>query len=321
MPVYLITGAAGFIGFYISKRLLEMGNYVIGIDNINDYYDPGLKEDRLNLLRASHLSRFTFYKEDLINYQGLKKIFDKHRIDKICHMAAQAGVRYSLENPFAYQRSNLEGFLNIIELAKEYKIKNFVYASSSSVYGNNKKIPFSETDNVDHPISLYAATKKADELIAYTYTHLYEIPTTGLRLFTVYGPWGRPDMALFIFTRAILEGKEIDVYNYGNMKRDFTYIDDIVDGVVTALDKGFRYEVFNLGNSHAVELEYFIGCIEKELGKKAKKRYLPIQKGDVPETFADINHSRERLNFEPKIGIEVGIKRFIEWYLWYYKII
>lgn len=340
MQVYLVTGTAGFIGFYISKRLLEMGNHVVGIDNINDYYDPMLKEDRLNILRTfnvkrktsdvrretshlspltSHVKRFTFYKEDLVNYHGLKRIFDKHQVDQACHMAAQAGVRYSLENPFAYQKSNLEGFLNIIELAKGYKVKNFVYASSSSVYGNNKKIPFSESDNVDHPISIYAATKKADELIAHTYAHLYGLPTTGLRFFTVYGPWGRPDMALFIFTKAILEGREIDVYNYGKMKRDFTYIDDIVDGVIAALDKRFKYEVFNLGNSHAVGLEYFIECIEKELGKKAKKRYLPIQQGDVPETFADINHSKERLNFEPKIGIEEGIERFVEWYLHYYR--
>ncbi len=315
--VYIVTGAAGFIGFHISKRLLEMGNQVIGIDNINEYYDPLLKEARLALLRGD--KKFIFHKEDLVNYKGLKEIFDKHQADKVCHMAAQAGIRYSLENPFAYQKSNLEGFLNIIELAKDYKIKNFVYASSSSVYGNNKKIPFSESDNVDHPISLYAATKKADELIAHTYTHIYGLPTTGLRFFTVYGPWGRPDMALFIFTKAILEGREIDVYNFGKMKRDFTYIDDIVEGVISSLEKVNRYEIFNLGNSHTVELEYFIECIEKELGKKAVKRYLPIQKGDVPETFADINHAKDKLGFDPKIGIEEGIKRFTGWYSLHYK--
>ncbi|HLF86958.1 MAG TPA: NAD-dependent epimerase/dehydratase family protein, partial [Nitrospiria bacterium] len=254
--VYIVTGAAGFIGFYVAKRLLETGNQVIGIDNINDYYDPLLKEARLALIKED--KKFIFYKEDLVNHKGLKEIFEKHHVDQVCHLAAQAGVRYSLENPFAYQKSNVEGFLNIIDLAKEYKVRNFVYASSSSVYGNNKKIPFSESDNVDHPISLYAATKKADELIAHTYTHLYGLPTTGLRFFTVYGPWGRPDMALFIFTKAIMEEREIDVYNYGKMKRDFTYIDDIVDGVISSLDKGYRYEIFNLGNSHTVELEYFI---------------------------------------------------------------
>ena len=325
--VYIVTGAAGFIGFYVSKRLLEMGKQVIGIDNINNYYDPSLKEARLNILRED--KKFIFYKEDLVNYKGLREIFDKYRADQVCHMAAQAGVRYSLENPFAYQKSNVEGFLNVIELAKEYKIKNFVYASSSSVYGNNEKIPFSESDNVDHPISLYAATKKADELIAHTYAHLYGLPTTGLRFFTVYGPWGRPDMALFIFTKAIMEEREINVYNYGKMKRDFTYIDDIVDGVIAALslhdsklktqNSKLMYEIFNLGNSHTVELEYFIECIEKELGKKARKRYLPIQKGDVPETFADINHSKDKLGFNPKIGIEEGIKRFTRWYSSYYK--
>ncbi|MEK7871293.1 MAG: NAD-dependent epimerase/dehydratase family protein [Nitrospirota bacterium] len=315
--VYIVTGAAGFIGFYVAKRLLEMGNQVIGIDNINDYYDPRLKEARLALIKED--KKFIFYKEDLVNYKGLKEIFEKHQADQVCHLAAQAGVRYSLENPFAYQKSNVEGFLNAIELAKEYKVRNFVYASSSSVYGNNKKIPFSESDNVDHPISLYAATKKADELIAHTYTHLYGLPTTGLRFFTVYGPWGRPDMALFIFTKAIMEEREIDVYNYGKMKRDFTYIDDIVDGVISSLDKGYRYEIFNLGNSHTVELEYFIECIENELGKKARKRYLPIQQGDVPETFADINQSKDKLGFDPKIGIEEGIKRFASWYRSYYK--
>lgn len=314
----LVTGAAGFIGFHVAKALLERGDTVVGYDNVNDYYDVKLKEDRLAQLDDS--KSFTFHRKDLVDLEALKKVFKSHVIDRVCHLAAQAGVRYSLENPFAYQKSNLEGFLNIIELAKDHKIKNFVYASSSSVYGGNKKMPFSVDDPVDHPVSLYAATKKSNELIAHAYSHLYGLPCTGLRLFTVYGPWGRPDMALFIFARAILAGKPIDVYNFGKMKRDFTYIDNIVSGILSCIDKPFPYEIFNLGNSNTVELNYFIECIEKELGMKAEKNLMPIQPGDVPESFADIEHSRKMLSFEPKTNIEEGIARSMNWYKEYYSV-
>ncbi len=318
MSKYLITGSAGFIGFHVSKKLLDRGDIVIGVDNLNDYYDPKLKEDRLNILKKYEY--FTFYKVDISDYDSLKEIFEKHKIDKVFNPAAQAGVRYSLENPFAYEKSNILGFLNILELCVKYEIKNLVYASSSSVYGNNKKIPFSENDNVDHPISLYAATKKSNELMAHVYHHLYGLKTTGLRYFTVYGPWGRPDMALFKFTKNIIERKPIDVYNYGKMKRDFTYIDDIVDGTISALDKDYDYEIFNLGNNKTVELNYFIEVIEKELNKKAIKNLMPIQPGDVPETFADIEKAKKMLRYDPKTKIEEGIKQFIKWYREYYDV-
>jgi len=316
VKAYLVTGAAGFIGFHVSQSLLQRGERVIGLDNLNDYYDVSLKEARLRQLEE-HPS-FVFHRIDLADRGALTELFSRHSIEVVCNMAAQAGVRYSLENPFAYERSNLEGFLNLIHLCKEHKVENFVYASSSSVYGNNKKVPFSIKDNVDQPISLYAATKKANELIAHTYSHLYGLPCTGLRLFTVYGPWGRPDMALFIFTRAILKGEPIEVYNYGKMKRDFTYIDDIVKGIIASLDRPTPYAIYNLGNSRAEDLLYFIECIENALGKKAEKKLLPMQPGDVPETFADIAESKRDLGFEPTVRIEQGINRFVEWYLSYY---
>ncbi|MBU4444973.1 NAD-dependent epimerase/dehydratase family protein [bacterium] len=312
----LVTGSAGFIGFHLSKKLLEDGIEVIGYDSVNNYYDPTLKEARLKILQE--FDYFTFYRKNLCDFDALEIVFKNHSIKKVCNLAAQAGVRYSLINPFAYQKSNIEGFLNIIELSKRAKVENFVYASSSSVYGNNKKLPFSVSDNVDHPISLYAASKKANELIAHTYSHLYELPTTGLRFFTVYGPYGRPDMALFIFTKKILAGEPIEVYNHGNMKRDFTYIDDIISGVISALNHPFDYEVFNLGNHRSENLMDFIGLIEENLGKKAEINFLPIQPGDVPETFADIDHARKKLGFEPTTTIEVGIKRFVDWYKNYY---
>jgi UDP-glucuronate 4-epimerase len=318
LKTYLVTGAAGFIGFHVSRALLDRGDNVVGLDNINDYYDVSLKEDRLRILRDHQ--QFTFYKEDLANMEGLARVFTDNPIEVVCNMAAQAGVRYSLVNPFAYQKSNLEGFLNLIHLAQQHKAENFVYASSSSVYGSNKKVPFSVKDPVDHPISLYAATKKANELTAHTYSHLYDLPCTGLRLFTVYGPWGRPDMALFIFTRAILSGQPIEVYNYGQMKRDFTYIDDIVQGVLASLDRSVSYAIYNLGNSRTVDLLYFIECIEKTLGKEAEKKLLPMQPGDVAETYADISESQRELGFQPRTRIEEGIQHFIRWYRSYYGI-
>lgn len=312
----LVTGCAGFIGFHLSKKLLESGQEVVGIDNVNDYYSVELKQDRLALLNNFDL--FKFYQKDLCDLPALLTIFRDNAIQKVVNLAAQAGVRYSLTNPFAYQKSNLEGFLNIIEVSKNHKVENFLYASSSSVYGNNKKLPFSTSDNVDHPISLYAATKKANELIAHTYSHLFELPTSGFRFFTVYGPFGRPDMALFIFTKKILAGETIDVYNFGKMKRDFTYIDDIVSGLMSSLDKPFPYEIFNLGNHKSENLMDFIHLIEKYLTKKANINLMPIQPGDVPETYADIKSAREKLDYFPKTEIDQGIKNFIDWYLEYY---
>ena len=314
----LVTGAAGFIGFHLSRMLLEKGNQVIGVDNLNPYYDVSLKKARLDLLKP--LQDFVFYKEDIQNLSGLRKIFQKHAIGRICNLAAQAGVRYSLKDPFSYQKSNLEGFLNLLELAREYEVNNFVYASSSSVYGDNPKIPFSVDDRVDTPVSLYGATKKANELMAYAYSHLFGIPCTGLRFFTVYGPWGRPDMALFLFTDAILNDRPINVYNYGRMKRDFTYVDDVVEGTIAALEKPFAYEVFNLGNSDPIELMDFIGIIEEELGREAQKNMMPLQPGDVLETSADIGKSKDMLGFSPKTPIREGIKRFLTWYREYYKV-
>jgi UDP-glucuronate 4-epimerase len=316
LKTYLVTGAAGFIGFHVSRALLERGDRVLGLDSLNDYYDVSLKEARLRLLQDNE--HFTFYKEDLANREALTQIFGKNRIQVVCNMAAQAGVRYSLVNPFAYQSSNLEGFLNIIHLSQEHQVENFVYASSSSVYGNNKKVPFSVKDRVDNPISLYAATKKANELVAHTYSHLYSLPCSGLRLFTVYGPWGRPDMALFIFTKAITRNQPIEVYNFGKMRRDFTYIEDIVQGVLASMDRPVPYAIYNLGNSRAVDLLYFIECIEKQLGKKAEKKMLPMQPGDVVETFADISESERDLGFQPTTTIEEGIASFISWYRSFY---
>ncbi|RLC23023.1 MAG: protein CapI, partial [Deltaproteobacteria bacterium] len=291
----LVTGAAGFIGFHVSRRLLDSGTPVVGVDNLNPYYDVSLKKSRLGILEAH--DGFTFHHEDIQDLSAMRRIFRDASPDRICNLAAQAGVRYSLEDPFSYQKSNLEGFLNLLELAREFGVGNFVYASSSSVYGNNRKVPFSVDDRVDTPVSLYAATKKANELMAHAYHHLYDIPLTGLRYFTVYGPWGRPDMALFLFTRAILENRPINVYNYGRMKRDFTYIDDIVDGTIAALERPSPFEVFNLGNSDTVELMEFIRIIEEELGRTAEKNMMPLQPGDVPETSADIEKTRRLLGF------------------------
>ncbi len=314
----LVTGAAGFIGFHVSKKLLERGDTVVGIDNLNSYYDVNLKKGRLDILQDSDL--FSFYREDIQDLAAVRRIFQKHEPGIICNLAAQAGVRHSLRDPFSYQKSNLEGFLNLLELARAQGVKNFVYASSSSVYGSNKKVPFSVEDRVDNPVSLYAATKKANELMAHAYSHLYGIPCTGLRYFTVYGPWGRPDMALFLFTDAILKDRPINVYNYGKMKRDFTYIDDIVDGTLAALDRAVAYDIFNLGNSNSVELMDFIDALEEELGKKARKNMMPIQPGDVPETSADIEKSRKLLGFAPKTPLNTGIRNFVAWYREYFHI-
>jgi len=312
----LVTGSAGFIGFHTTKKLLEAGNIVIGADNFNDYYDPSLKEARNTILEA--FEGYKLYRGDLSDESLVEQIFNENKIDKICHLAAQAGVRYSLENPQVYIKSNINAFLNILEAARNYKIKDLVYASSSSVYGSNEKVPFSESDNVDNPISLYAATKKADELIAHTYSHLFNINTTGLRFFTVIGPYGRPDMAPILFASAISKEEEIKVFNFGKMKRDFTYIDDIVEGILLALDKTSGYQIFNLGNNKPVELEYFISCLEKEMGKSAKKKYMELQPGDVLETFADIEHTKKVLGWEPKTSTEEAIKAFIGWYKEYY---
>jgi UDP-glucuronate 4-epimerase len=314
----LVTGAAGFIGFHVARALLERGQEVIGIDNLNPYYDVSLKRGRLELIASNPL--FTFYHDDINDLATLETIFANHAIDRICNLAAQAGVRHSIKNPFIYEESNLKGFLNLLELARHSPVRNFVFASSSSVYGNNRKLPFSIEDIVDTPISLYAATKKANELMAHAYSHLFDIPLTGLRYFTVYGPWGRPDMALFLFTEAIIKGRPIEIYNFGRMKRDFTYIDDIVDGTIAALDNPFKYEIFNLGNSKTVELMQLIEIIEEELGIAAKKKFLPLQPGDVPETFADIEKTKRLLGFNPKTSIRSGIRRFLSWYREYYEL-
>jgi len=314
----LVTGAAGFIGFHLSMRLLEMGKTVVGVDNLNSYYDVTVKKGRLGILKP--YERFHFYREEIQNRDALKEIFGTYRFDIVCNLAAQAGVRYSLENPFAYQESNLEGFLNLLERCREHEVGNFVYASSSSVYGTNSKAPFSVDDRVDTPISLYAATKKANELIAHAYSHLYGIPCTGLRYFTVYGPWGRPDMALFLFTDAILRGRPINVYNNGHMKRDFTYIDDIVEGTIAALKRPAPYEVFNLGNSNSVDLLEFIRTLEEELGLEAVKNMMPMQPGDVPLTSADIEKSKRLLGFNPRTPLRKGIRNFVAWYRDFYKI-
>ena len=312
----LVTGAAGFIGYWTAGALAEQGNNVIGVDNFNDYYDVALKRDRARMLEG----KCKVHECDIADYNALEKIFRDNKIDQICHFAAQAGVRHSLTHPFEYQSANVLGTLNLLELCRHKGVPTFICASSSSVYGDNKKVPFSVDDNVDHPISLYAATKKCDELMCYTYHHLFALRCTCLRFFTVYGPWGRPDMALFKFTRAILSGQAIDVFNFGKMKRDFTYITDIVSGITASLEKNYPYEIFNLGNSSAVELLYFIECIEKELGKKAKINLMPLQPGEVTETYADIEKSRSMLGYAPKVKIEDGIREFIRWYKQYYKI-
>jgi len=332
----LVTGAAGFIGMTTSLRLLARGDEVVGLDNLNDYYEVSLKENRLKRLTA--LPGFRFVKLDVGDRAGMEKLFADEKFDKVIHLAAQAGVRYSIQNPHAYVDSNLVGFINVLEGCRHNQVQHLVYASSSSVYGGNTKMPFSEHDSVDHPVSLYAATKKANELMAHTYSHLYGLPTTGLRFFTVYGPWGRPDMALFLFTKAILEGRPIDVFNHGNMKRDFTYIDDIVEGVIRVMDRNAAanpeydpiaadpatsnvpYRVFNIGNNNPVQLLDFIGAIENALGMKAEKRLLPLQDGDVPATYANTDLLNDWVGFVPGTSVEDGVGRFVSWYRDYYKV-
>jgi len=315
---FLVTGSAGFIGFHVARGLLARGARVVGLDNFNDYYSPALKRDRDRELRQ--YPNFVSREGDLAYLPVLESLFQDQAPQKICHLAAQAGVRYSLVNPFAYQKSNLEGFLNLLELAKRHRVERFVYASSSSVYGGLTELPFAETQRVDTPISLYAATKRANELMAHAYSHLFGLPTVGLRFFTVYGPWGRPDMALWLFTAAMLAGRPIKVFNYGDMRRDFTYIDDIVQGVLAALQvEGLEtYELINLGNHRSEELPKVIGLLERALQVKARQDLLPMQPGDVPATFADIARAREKLGFEPTTPIEVGVPRFVKWYLDYH---
>lgn len=315
---FLVTGSAGFIGFHVARSLLAQGARVVGLDNFNDYYSPALKRDRDRELR--NYPNFVSLEGDLADLPFLETLFEDHRPQKICHLAAQAGVRYSLVNPFAYQKANLEGFLNILELAKRFRVERLVYASSSSVYGGLTELPFSESQRVDTPISLYAATKKANELMAHSYSHLFGLATVGLRFFTVYGPWGRPDMAMWLFIEAMLQRRPIKVFNYGRMQRDFTYIDDIVQGVlaalmVTGLDP---FEVINLGNHRSEELLRVIALLEKELGVKAVQDLRPIQPGDVPATFADIARAQDKLGFRPTTPIDQGIPKFVQWYLDYH---
>ena len=309
----LVTGSAGFIGFHLCKSLLDDGYKVLGIDNLNNYYDPNLKLARLDQLKP--YKNFKFEKVDIAERESITQSFQSFKPEKVVNLAAQAGVRYSIENPYAYMDSNLTGFINIIQLCVQNEVDGLIYASSSSVYGGNKKIPFSVNDRVDKPIALYGATKRANELIAHSYSHLYGLHTTGLRFFTVYGPWGRPDMALYIFTSKIMKNESIPVFNNGDMKRDFTYIEDIISGTRAALDKNYKFEIFNLGNHRSEELIYMISLIEKELDKKATIDFLPMQPGDVKESFADIDHTIEKLNFRPKISIEIGIPKFINWYV------
>jgi len=330
---FLVTGAAGFIGFHISERLLQAGHQVVGIDNLNDYYDVSLKQARLDLLTATN---FSFKKLDLADRDGMAQLFADEKFDRVIHLAAQAGVRYSLENPHAYAEANLIGHLNVLEGCRHNKVGHLLYASSSSIYGLNRKMPFSTDDSVDHPVSLYAATKKANELMSHTYSHLYGLPTTGLRFFTVYGPWGRPDMALFKFTKAMLEGNSIDVYNYGKMKRDFTYIDDIAEAIMRLQDvipqadpswtveqgtpatSSAPYRVYNVGNSSPVELMDYITALEEALGIEAQKNMLPIQPGDVLETSADTLALYEVTGFKPQTSVKQGVKNFVDWYRGFY---
>jgi len=331
--VILVTGAAGFIGYHVTRRLLDRGDEVLGVDNLNDYYDPSLKEARLARLTGDG---FRFERLDIADTDGMRRLFETHRPSRVVNLAAQAGVRYSLTNPYAYVDANLLGFVNILEGCRHNGVEHLVFASTSSIYGANTKQPFSEHDNVDHPVSLYAATKKANELMAHTYAHLYALPVTGLRFFTVYGPWGRPDMALFKFTRGILEGEPIPVFNEGRMVRDFTYIDDIAEGVVRVLDHPATgdpswsgddpdparsyapYRVFNIGNSQPVDLLRYISLIEERLGIKAKMEMLPMQPGDVPSTMADVSELEKAVGFRPRITVEEGVARFVDWYKDYY---
>ncbi|PTJ42073.1 NAD-dependent epimerase [Mammaliicoccus sciuri] len=333
--IILITGTAGFIGSHLAKKLIKQGHKVIGIDNINDYYDVRIKEDRLKSIGTSN---FTFYKINLEDELEMDKIFQNEKPQVVINLAAQAGVRYSLENPKAYIDSNIVGFTNILECSRHHKVEHLIYASSSSVYGANTSKPFSTSDNIDHPLSLYAATKKSNELMAHTYSHLYNLPTTGLRFFTVYGPWGRPDMALFKFTKAIVNDEEIDVYNHGNMMRDFTYVDDIVEAISRLVKKPAEpnpewsganpdpsssyapYKIYNIGNNSPVRLMEFVEAIENKLGKKAKKNYMDLQPGDVPETYANVDDLYKSINFKPETTIQDGVNKFIDWYLKYYSI-
>ena len=346
----LVTGTAGFIGFHLANRLLARGDEVVGLDNINDYYDIRVKYGRLQnsgvldniedgenieynkLIQSKKYDKYKFIKLNLEDKENLDKLFKEEKFDAVCNLAAQAGVRYSLTNPMSYMNSNIIGFMNILEACRHFEVKNLSYASSSSVYGLNQKQPFSTHDSVNHPISLYAASKKSNELMAHTYSHLFNIPTTGLRFFTVYGPWGRPDMALFLFTKAILENKPIDVFNYGKMQRDFTYIDDIVEGIVRVIDNPAKpnanfdalnpdpssslapYKVYNIGNNAPVKLMDFIEAIEEKIGKKAEKNMLPIQAGDVPSTYADVNDLINDLGYKPQTSVKEGISKFVDWY-------
>lgn len=332
---FLVTGAAGFIGFHVSQRLLAAGHQVVGIDNLNDYYDVSLKQARLDQI-LQH-PEFIFIKMDLADRQAISSLFTQHGFERVIHLGAQAGVRYSIENPHAYADANLIGHLNILEGCRHHKIGHLLYASSSSVYGLNRKMPFSTDDSVDHPISLYAATKKANELMSHTYSHLYQLPTTGLRFFTVYGPWGRPDMALFKFTRAMLAGEQIDVYNRGQMTRDFTYIDDIAEAIVrlqnvipqadeswtveqgSPASSSAPYRVYNIGNSQPTSLMTYIESLEKALGIEANKNMLPMQPGDVPGTSADTQPLYEAINFRPQTGVEIGVQNFVDWYRDFYQ--
>ncbi len=332
MKTILVTGAAGFIGMHTAARLLERGDHVVGIDNLNDYYSVQLKQDRLAELTGH--PGFRFEKLALEDRSGMARLSAANRFDSVIHLAAQAGVRYSLTNPHAYVDANLVGFVNVLECCRHQQVAHLTYASSSSVYGANRKIPFSVDDRVDHPVSLYAATKKANELMAHTYSHLYGIPTTGLRFFTVYGPWGRPDMAIWLFTKAILSGKPIDVFNYGKMKRDFTFVDDIVEGVIRTNDTiptaqtassdvddsvtSAPYRVYNIGNNQPVELMHLIETLENALGCKAEKNMLPMQPGDVPATFADIDALQRAVGFRPSTPIETGVQKFVDWYRAYH---
>lgn len=333
IPV-LVTGAAGFIGFHLTERLLRAGRPVVGLDNMSAYYDVALKRDRLKALREH--PGFTFIEADLADYAAIEAQFKQHKFELVFNLAAQAGVRYSLENPQAYVRSNLDGFVNVLECCRHHGVKHLVFASSSSVYGANTKMPFAVEQNVDHPLSLYAATKKSNELLAHSYSHLYGIPSTGLRFFTVYGPWGRPDMAMYLFTSAILEGRPIDVFNNGDMQRDFTYVDDVVEALVRVGDKPATpnpdwrgdapdpasskapYRIYNIGNNEPVKLMQLIETIEKATGKQAIKNFLPMQPGDVPATFANVDALMRDVGFAPKTPIEVGVQRFVDWYRGYY---
>ncbi|BDX39597.1 NAD-dependent epimerase [Tenuifilaceae bacterium CYCD] len=349
MSKVLITGTAGFIGFHLAQRLIARGDEVVGLDCINDYYDINLKSARLEItgidknkieygkfVQSSKFNNYRFIQLKLEDREAILKLFSDEKFDKVCNLAAQAGVRYSIQNPYTYINSNIVGFINILEGCRHNEVQHLAYASSSSVYGLNEEMPFSTSHNVDHPISLYAASKKSNELMAHTYSYLYGIPTTGLRFFTVYGPWGRPDMALFLFTKAILEGKPIDVFNNGNMQRDFTYIDDIVEGIIRVLDNPSKsnsswtgkdpdpgssvapYKVYNIGNSSPVKLLDFIESIENALGKKAIKNFLPLQAGDVPATWADVNDLIENFNYRPNTPIQKGVNEFINWYKGFY---